>query len=488
MMITVWFCTSFVLWIVSSNSYEVPQYVKAVWLSVLLFSLGLLAAVTMSRPAKLVPSLTNLKLGPWFGVGFSIVFGLATLVWRTPVTNGSSSIVDVNQLVPAGVVVAVGLISVVIGYRLAPRMVIAAMDRLDRDLRGRAPTSPSTVAVLVLWMVGLAAIALQIRRGGFGYLSDPTLALKTTGSSSAVIAAMASIGVLATLLAAWRHAKDPTFGTRATLLGVAGSQVVLGLFSAGKEPVIVQMIAIFVGYGAWRRVRILPLILAAGFVVLFVFPFVTQYRDAINERSERLSPGQALASIDYGGLVGAATSTSSTDSARSTSYRLTRIGDVAVILQKTPSTIAFKSPWDLAAGPILGLVPRTAWPGKPVLDAGYQMTSVYYDLPPSVHSSSALTPYGDLWRHGGMPAVMIGMLVLGGFMRAVDARSGDSGDDPRLLFLPMLLLVSLIKQEMDYLAFTAALASILFATTVASRLVTATSTSEPKFEKVSPQF
>ena len=63
-------------------------------------------------------------------------------------------------------------------------------------------------------------------------------------------------------------------------------------------------------------------------------------------------------------------------------------------------------------GPVLGFIPRSVWPTKPVLAAGYEVLQEYYGMPASVHSSVAVTPYGDLYRRGGVAVVIAGMLVL----------------------------------------------------------------------------
>ena len=373
-------------------------------------------------------SLTAVKLGPWVGVGFSVVFGLATLVWRSPVTSGSTRVVDVNFLVPAGMIAATGLLSMLVGYRFAPEALRALVNRADRDFRGRAPAEPSAVAVLGLWLIAVAAMAFQVRSGGFGYLADPTASLRETSSANAVLSTLTKLGMLGTFLAAWRHARAPKSGTRLSLVVVAGSQMGLGLFAAQKEIVIVHFIAIFLGSAIWRRPRFVSLVVAAVFVIAFVFPFVSQYRAEVDRGSSRLSPAGALANVDFRGLFDLSVNTSSSESARTASERLTRVGDVAVIVQKTPSQVPYRSATDLLSGPFLGLVPRSVWDEKPVLNAGYQMSSVYYGLPTSVHTSSALTPYGDLWRHGGLPIVVAGMLLTGVFIRTVDDRTRRSKD------------------------------------------------------------
>lgn len=67
---------------------------------------------------------------------------------------------------------------------------------------------------------------------------------------------------------------------------------------------------------------------------------------------------------------------------------------------------------------------------------------------------------------------MLGMALLGMFVRTVDDRAGPgSVIDPRFLFLPIALFLTLVKQEMDYVALSASLVSIILAAALGTRLV-----------------
>jgi hypothetical protein len=129
-------------------------------------------------------------------------------------------------------------------------------------------------------------------------------------------------------------------------------------------------------------------------------------------------------------------------------------------MQRTPSQIGFTSPVQLVTGPIATLVPRALWPGKPILDSGYQFSQRYYDLPTTVYTSSAITPAGDLYRHGGWIPVVLGMFLLGCGARLLD-EAVDVRGHPHAIFLFVLLFPSLIKQEADWVGMLAGLPEIL---------------------------
>jgi hypothetical protein len=136
----------------------------------------------------------------------------------------------------------------------------------------------------------------------------------------------------------------------------------------------------------------------------------------------------------------------------SASFMLSRIREIdspAIIMQRTPSQIGFQSPVQLIEGPVVTVVPRALWPGKPILDVGYQVSQEYYELPSSVYTSSSITPVGDLYRHGGWIPVIAGMFLLGCAVRFLDDVLDVSGN-PHSVLLFLLLFPSLVNQESDW--------------------------------------
>lgn len=449
-----------------------PAKAQIILLSLILCTAGILSAVIMSRPSGLRQSLLRAKLGPWAGVGFSIVFGAASLIWLGT-AKGQSEIIDRHYLIRAGVLSLEGFLSLVLGYLVSSRVVRQRPEIGDRVLYRRYNRAPSFVAVGALWLGGVLGAAIAISSGRFGYLSDPSQA--TSSSQAQIIYLISQLGILATVLAAWRHADQGLFLTRLVLWLVLSSQVLLGLFSGQKEEVIVQLIAVLVGFGSRRRIYFTPVVISIVVVIFFVMPFVTQYRAEVSVDSTRLSPDQVLHSVSFGNIAKSSIGSSAAGSLTSTVSRLSRLGDVTIILQKTPGSVPFVSPRELFESPILGLIPRSIWPGKPVLNAGYVMSSTYYELPATVYTSTPPTPYGDLWRHGGLPYVIIGMFLMGSVGRFVDMRRGDPSTDPTILFLPMLLLPAFAKQEIDFVGFVASLVGLVLLAALASRVVSALS-------------
>lgn len=461
------------LWALMAGTVALSDHAQVIFIAVTLTSLGLIGAAAMSRDLGVRTALARLKLGPWMAIGFALGFGLATLVWLGGNIPAYRGIVTISSLGPAAVVAGVGFVALTVSYRSTPRWLVDSGQRADGRLRREGRFDAGPLGVWSLWGVAAAAQTVSFSLGNLGYLSDPSTLLNTSSSLNAVLSALAQLGLLSTLVAAWRLAVRRNLGSAFLLAWVGGSQVVLGLFSGGKEAAIIQFVALIVGYSAQGRLRLVPVVVA-GLVALFVVtPFVTAYRAGVLTNSGRLTPAQALQSIDFTTLFSASAVGGGTGgTGEQLGERLARIGDVAIIVTKSPSAVPFVSPLELVGGPVLGLIPRSLWPGKPVLDAGYQANIAYYGAPPSVYSSAALTPYGDLYRHGGLVVVIVGMGALGMFVRVVDDRKGPTATvDPRMMFLPMLLFATLVKQETDYLALSASVVSIVVAAALGVRLV-----------------
>lgn len=406
--------------------------------------------------------------GGWLSVGF----GLATLAWLGDV-KAYNGLVTRASLAPAAGVAGAGFIALVLAYQSTPRLFRQWACALDRSLGGRGTMSSNASGIWALWGVSMLAQAIGYARGSVGYLAHPSAALSTSSSANAVLSLLAQLGLLATVMAGWRAGLKRRPGSMALLMWVATSQLLLGLFSGMKEAAVIQLVAILVGYSARGRLRSAPLVIACLIALFVVTPFVTAYRTVLLNGSSRLSPAESLASIDFYQMMIRSTSQNEPGQLFAESAdRLSRIGDVAIIMGKTPAAVPYISPVELISGPVLGFVPRSVWPDKPVLDAGYQVNQQYYEMPSNIYSSAAVTPYGDLYRHGGVGIVILGMAILGLFVRSVDDRGTARSDlDPRLLFLPMLMFTMLVKQEMDYVALTASLVSMILTAALAGRLV-----------------
>jgi hypothetical protein len=149
--------------------------------------------------------------------------------------------------------------------------------------------------------------------------------------------------------------------------------------------------------------------------------------------------------------------------------RMREIDSVAIVMQRTPGQIPYSSPVQLVEGPLVDLVPRALWPSKPILATGYEFGQEYYELPSSLVTASAITPIGDLYRHGGWIPVIAGMCLLGCAIRLLDDVL-DVRSNPHALFLVLLLFPSLVNGEQDWQSLLAGIPATLLVWLLATAL------------------
>src|ERR1019366_1147705 len=136
------------------------------------------------------------------------------------------------------------------------------------------------------------------------------------------------------------------------------------------------------------------------------------------------------------GVTGHSVATVPSQSASYLAQRIEEIDNPAIIMQRTPGQVSFLSPFQLAEAPLLGLVPRAIWPGKPAFLTGAQVTQEFYELAPG--TSSADTMVGGLYWHGGWIPVVVGMFLFGCGVRLLDDVL-DVRTAPHAVFLALLL-------------------------------------------------
>ncbi len=398
--------------------------------------------------------------GSWTLLWYCTAFGLATLSWVQPQT-GTSAEISLSSVLRALWLVAVGMTLWVLGYWVGPgpaarrfgNKVMAAL-----SLRF-APEVRSPLAPWILYAVGAAArIASAATTGHFGYVGNVQSDVTTASGNQQLLSDLGLCAPLAVAAAALQVYRERVPGARVTLTVLFLVEIAFGAASGNKQGFIVTILAVAIPFTVARRRLHKGLLVFAGLALtglvflLIVVPFNQAYRSTDRNASGTLSLGQALGAapsilgqtIGSGNAVGVLSS--------SATFLLSRISEIdspAIIMQRTPGEIGFLSPTQLGEAPIATLVPRAIWPGKPILDAGYEFSQTYYEEPATVYTSSAITPIGDLYLHGGWIPVIVGMFLLGCGVRFLDDVMDIYGS-PHCVFLFLLLFPSLVKQEDDW--------------------------------------
>ena len=439
--------------------------------------LGFAAALQMAHGQRLLDSLAAGQLGPWFGASSAIVFGLASLIWIAPPT-GSTVLISIDSVLTAMVVAAVALGCFTVGYGIAPRRPVHGAARwLQRVIVTEWPVRAGQGTAWLLLGIAFVAYVAQTANGTFGYLSDPATAVTSGNPISQLLFVIGSFSVFAVALSANDYARQRGAGRLLSFALLLAAQSIVGAFSANKEIVALGFLAALFGYAASdRRLPIAGVAAAACIFVFVVVPFTTSYRSQIAVGNSRLSPVEVLQAASQQGLaffVPAPQAGQGQSPVTETLDRVSRIGDLAIIVQRTtPSDIAYRPLTELLEAPLLGFVPRAIWPEKPILDTGYLFSQQYYDLPASIYTSNAITPEGDLWRHGGWLVLIAGMLLFGFGVRILDAATADVRKVPLRLLIVLTFFPLIVKQETDAVSLLAAVPSLLVGVALAARVVT----------------
>ena len=462
---TVCVAAAFVLCAETLATSAVPVH-AVIWGSLALacYAMGLLFLVGARNVNGL--GLSRWKSGPWILTWYGLTFGLATVTWSQPQTSISAQIA-VSSVLRALWLVGVAMTCLVVGYAIGPGYPIRRLaDRLiasmDRHLSGRV-RSPFTP--WALYAIGLAARAAStVTTGRFGYVGDVSSVVSSATGYQQYLSDLSVFAPLAVCTAALQVYRERMPGARATLTVLFLSELAFGAAAGSKGNFIITILAVMIPMSAARH----RLPRAAVLICIFVFltivtPFNEAYRNAARSGSATLSVSQAISAapgILHQTLTGQNPIKVLPNSVIFVTQRIREIDSPAIVIQRTPGQIAYSSPAQLIEAPLLDMVPRVVWPGKPILATGYQISQQYYGLPASLYTSSAITPVGDLYRHGGWIPVIAGMFLLGCGVRllndVLDVRS-----NPHVIFLVLLLLPTLVTGEQDWATFLASIPAIL---------------------------
>jgi hypothetical protein len=410
--------------------------------------------------------LARWRFGPWTLLWYGAAFGLATVIWSQPQT-GTPVQIAVPTVLQALWLVAVGMTFWALGYFVGPGQPVRGLTASVVLTLGRrfAADVRSPAAPWILYAIGVAArVVSTITTGLFGYVGDVSTAVSTASGYGQILGALSLCAPLAIAAAALQVFRERLPGARITLAILFLIEFAFGAAAGGKENFIIAVLAVVIPFStARRRLPARALISAVLVFLVVVIPFNQVYRSTVRSGSVTLTPAQAIdtaPAIFEQTLSGHDIVTVLGDSVDYLMRRIREIDGPAIILQRTPGEIPFRSPAELIEAPIAGMVPRAIWPGKPILDVGYQFSQQYYGLPATVYTSSAVTPVGDLYRHGGWLPVVAGMFLLGCGMRLLDDVL-DVRTNPHAIFLVLLLFTSLVKGETDWVSLLAGIPATL---------------------------
>ena len=397
--------------------------------------------------------LAHWRLGPWSLVWGAFAFGLATISWIGSQAGPSGEIWP-GSILRALVMIAVALGCLTAGYCAGPHRLAVARarrltDRLSRrytdDIRGPA------VPWLLLGVGLVSQFGFAVLTGHFGYVGDVEASVTTASGYSQYLAVAGQCVPMALMAAAMRAYRTRTPEAWLAVAVIFAATIAEGAVAGGKASFVVAILAVSIPHTlARRRLPVAAIVAAILAFLLVVIPFNEAYR-ASARGPVALSTSQAVATAPAIARQVIASDLSLAilgDSASFLAQRIRTIDSPAIIMQRTPAQIPYASPVQLLASPVIGLVPRILWPGKPILTPGYQISQEYFQLPPQIYTSSDVTPEGDLYRHGGWPPLIAGMFLLGALLRIIDETT-DLRRSAHGAFLILLLFPDTVQAGSD---------------------------------------
>jgi len=427
---------------------------QIVWgaIALAVFCTGLLLLVSATTGGDGF-GLASWRIGPWSLVWGALAFGLATITWIGPQTSSAA------EILPASILRALWMLALAMAmltagycagsYRLvvahARRAADAVTGQLTDDIRG--PAVP-----WVLFGIGVTAqLGYAVLTGHLGYIGDVAASVTTASGYSQYLAVAGDCVPLSVAAAAVRAYQTRLAGAWLSLAVLFAGAICTGAIIGGKASFVVAILAVIIPRTVIRR-RLPAGAVAAAllFFLLIIIPFNQSYR-ASARGAVTLSTSQAIAAAPaIAGRV-LASDLSPSVLRQSASYlaeRIRTIDSPAIIAQRTPAQIPYSSPADLLISPVVNLIPRILWPGKPILAEGYQVSQEYYQLPAQVYTSSDVTPEGDLYRHGGWFTLIAGMFLGGCGIRILDEVT-DLRRSVRGGFLIILLFPDIVQAGSD---------------------------------------
>ncbi|HUZ22861.1 MAG TPA: hypothetical protein VMV07_03755 [Streptosporangiaceae bacterium] len=395
--------------------------------------------------------LAQWKMGSWFLLWCALTDGLGSITWDRRQSGLAAQILP-SSVTRAEWLTAVAVTAWAIAYCSVPRrLAVVAGGEFMQKIVGRRPgIVRSAKAPWLLYAAGTSArLAGAILTGRFGYAGNAIATVSSAAWYQQELSLATFACPLAITAAGLRLFRERASGAKATLAFLLAAEIASAAVMGQKGQFITAVVAVAVARASAGRGMPRGLILVAtALFLLIVIPFTVAYRAEIRGGPADLGPQAAAAAAPA--AVGAAASVASIDTIpKSVSYlaqRLQEINASAIVLQKTPSQVQYASPAQIPATLAAALIPRAIWPGKPILDPGYQFSQEYYGTPAELVNATAITPQADLYRYGGWIPVIMGMLALGWLMRVLDDVL-DVQQSPPAALLVVLLWPTLATPE-----------------------------------------
>jgi len=334
---------------------------------------------------------------------------------------------------------------------------------------------PKYSGVFFLFVVSLVSSILQISQNTFGYWANPQILIEQPSAATHALSLLQGWGYLGCLQAGTLYFQSTKVIQKFFLFAIVLTLCVIGILNGGREPALMPWVAFTFGalITSFTYKRLISLSLTSVIALLILTPAISLMRDTIVSIGSRSvsttsvpNSNSPLQSPEPSDLLG-----NSYDFVLSISNRLNRIADIHAITTKVPSEVPYVSTKDSITSLYESLIPRVLWNEKPSNTATRDMSVEFYNVPVTTLTSSAITPFGDLWRRGGITSVTTGSFVLGMIYALVERRAPRTLLSVPSCFAPLLAFPLIFKGESDAIPMPAELLSICVSAFLAWQLL-----------------
>jgi hypothetical protein len=358
---------------------------------------------------------------------------------------------DNSRLVEAAALMAFGLAALWLGYRAAARTV--PIGRIYATYLRRQFGKPNLAMTLVVYAL-VTSVHVWRLFSGSGTFDAPGL-----GVAEQTVDDVVSLGYFILALVALQAflGRWPRF----VLYLILAPEVFFASLTAFISAiVIVGIIVIGATYYTTPRLCVRWLVLFAVLVVI-ITPVTLSMRAQIRSGEAYFGSIGALAESAWRGLNDTWLAAPGDALIATYSKLIGRLGGniqiLGVVLDYVPARIPFLGTQDLVRAPLF-VVPRFFWPDKPSPSLVGGFTSRVF----LKEDNNAVTPttFGDLYLHGGLGAIAMGMFLLGVLFNIQYRLSAPrAADEPSTVMLAwwLSLTYTVINPESAYGAMVQAL-------------------------------
>ncbi len=267
------------------------------------------------------------------------------------------------------------------------------------------------IILILFTVVGWICRVILVLNGGYyhfeaGQNIKQNESIKNIGQVIGNLGTLPLVG-LAILFSTWLQSNQRKLLIISIVLFIA--EIAYSLPSGSKERVLYPVALLLSLYSLKKKMPLIPLVIASGFFIFFMFPFIGIYRGIVLHGN--LAEDMGLVFNIYLELFKDFTYNFSNILFSMFGDRLNYTTVVMTIVHNTPQVWNYMWGYSYATF-FISLIPRLLWPGKPVIATfGNEFGRDYGIISPvDYHTSVAMSWVGEMFINFGWYGILVGFL------------------------------------------------------------------------------